>query len=64
VQRVTEENDVPSGCKAVKGAGAGWGADLVVGVDATFATSEVYQYLEKRDFLYAIRLLSNDVLEQ
>jgi hypothetical protein len=36
----------------------------VVGVDATFATSEVYQYLEKRDFLYAIRLLSNDVLEQ
>jgi len=36
----------------------------VVGVDATFATSEVCQYLEKRDFLYAIRLLSNDVLEQ
>jgi hypothetical protein len=31
--------------------------------DAAFASPEVYEYLEERGFLYAIRLPSNDVLE-
>ena len=32
--------------------------------DAAFASPEVYEYLEERGFLYAIRLPSNDVLER
>ena len=32
--------------------------------DAGFARPEIYEYLEQHGFLYAIRLLANDVLER
>ena len=32
--------------------------------DAAFAKPDVYEYLEEKGFLYAIRLPANDVLQQ
>ncbi len=40
------------------------GKDVVVRADAAFAKPELYEALEKRGVRYAIRIPSNDILEQ
>ena len=40
------------------------GAPRSFRADAAFASPQVYEYLEERKVLYAIRLPSNDVLER
>ena len=61
---VHSANDWESVLKPVVVRYKGWKARLYFRGDAAFASPEMYEYLEAEGFLYAIRLSTNQILQE